>query len=349
MVQGFRAKIIALFNPFFRAVAKQKYSDPALSPKRLSEFHKLQAENHLLHLQIEQLKDIIQHQQGLEAISEELFKTDANDSKCLLYGLALEAIPGKVIYRDPSHWDSFVWVDVGYKTNKKLGREAISLNSPVIIGDCIVGIIDFVGEKQSRVRLISDSKLHPSVRTVRGTQQKRTLIKLLDHTQSVLKNEPGFFKNKEEERQLLRVFDYIKNKVTVVKNDLYYAKGILEGAVKHGGRNQCCILKGSGFNYDFPDEEGVAKDLKTGQIQGNIQYYYNQLEPLIKEGDLLVTTGMDGVFPKGFKVATVTKIHPLREGNYTYEIEALSLIPHLEELQTVFIIPALSFKFDEIP
>ncbi len=34
---------------------------------------------------------------------------------------------------------------------------------------------------------------------------------------------------------------------------------------------------------------------------------------------------MDGVFPEGLKVARVTKIQALREGDYCYEIEALPL------------------------
>ena len=61
--------------------------------------------------------------------------------------------------------------------------------------------------------------------------------------------------------------------------------------------------------------------------------------PLIQVHDLLVTTGIDGVFPPGLRVAEVKKVFPLSEGAYTYEIEAIPTAGNLNNLQHVFIIP----------
>ena len=57
----------------------------------------------------------------------------------------------------------------------------------------------------------------------------------------------------------------------------------------------------------------------------------------------LVTTGMDGVFPMGLKIAEVTRVYPLREGAYSYEIDAVPFVKNLDSLQTVFIIPKVGF------
>lgn len=69
--------------------------------------------------------------------------------------------------------------------------------------------------------------------------------------------------------------------------------------------------------------------------------------PIICESDILVTTGMDGVFPPGLRVAEVTRIFPLREGAYTYEIEAVPVVGNLDTLQTVFIIPPVGYSSEE--
>jgi rod shape-determining protein MreC len=204
--------------------------------------------------------------------------------------LELTAIPGKVIFRDPSFWASSLWLNVGEKNNREIGKSIIEKNSPVLLGDCIVGCIEHVEENRSRVRLITDSALVPSVRVLRDGK-------------------------------------------------LYLAKGELYGSGQSFWRSKGQILKGVGFNYDFADEEGSARDLRTGREQGNFSDH--ERVSLIETGDLLVTTGMDGVFPAGFKVATVTKILPLQEGACFYEIEALLLAGNLDDLSYLTVLPPL--------
>ena len=87
------------------------------------------------------------------------------------------------------------------------------------------------------------------------------------------------------------------------------------------------MLKGVGFNFDYPDEDGSSRDGKV---------------PILKEGDLLVTSGLDGVFPPGIRVGTVTSITPPKEGSYAYDIEVRPAADHLNDLETVFILPSLS-------
>lgn len=204
-----------------------------------------------------------------------------------------KAIAAKVIFRTSDAWNSSLWINKGYEDNK--GFTTIAKNSPVVIGRSIVGVIDYVGKKQSRVKLITDSSLTPSVRAVRGEK----LIPL--------------------------------------------AKGELQGSSGPLWRKSSQVLRGTGFNYDFSDDKGDARDLRTGQL---VNDGHSAPIALIKVQDTLVTTGMDGVFPEGWQVATVTKIKQLKEGDYFYELEAEPTAANLNELTTVFVIPPLGFDPD---
>lgn len=199
----------------------------------------------------------------------------------------------RVIFRTLANWDQFLWVNVGSQRNEELGRVVIDKNSPVVSGENVVGVIDYVEKRRSRVRLITDVTLVPSVRVAR----------------------------------------------TVANERLYLAKGELSGSSQVLWRGYSKILKGSGFNYDFRDPKGGPRDLRTGRLMNQKG---GEALPLIKVGDLLVTTGMDGVFPPDLKVATVTKILPLKEGDFAYEIEALPTAQDLDELKILFILPPVN-------
>ena len=98
------------------------------------------------------------------------------------------------------------------------------------------------------------------------------------------------------------------------------------------------VLSGVGFNYDYADDEGPARDLRTGRAVGSNL----PAQPILKEGDLLVTSGLDGVFPAGLLAGTVSWIAPLKEGSYAYEIEVRPAAHCLNDLHTLFILPSLS-------
>jgi hypothetical protein len=131
------------------------------------------------------------------------------------------------------------------------------------------------------------------------------------------------------------------------EKSLYLAKGELNGALTQSYRSSSQILRGTGFNYDFADEEGPARDLRTGKPIGQSDKSANP--PLIKVNDLLLTTGMDGVFPPHLQVAVVSKIIPLKEGDYTYEIEAKPTAGDLNQLSLVFVIPPIGYDPEDLP
>ena len=189
----------------------------------------------------------------------------------------------RVVYRCPISWNSSLWINVGEKDNGEEGQKLVAKNSPVLLGTSLVGVVEAVHSSRSRVRLITDPDLTPSVRALR-------------------RDEFG--------------------------NPLYLAKGELHGSAKIFWRSRGSTLIGEGFNYDYDDDYGPSKDLRSNPA-------------ILKVGDLLVTTGMDGIFPAGLHVATVAKIQSLREGDYYYEIEAIPTAENIEELSLVHVLPPL--------
>lgn len=125
--------------------------------------------------------------------------------------------------------------------------------------------------------------------------------------------------------------------VRAQRSGLKLAKGELHGSAQALWRKGGHILTGEGFNYDFPDTNGPARDLLTGKPIG----VEGEAFPILKVGDLLITSGLDGLFPEGLEVAKVNKIFPLREGDYYYEIEAEPVIKDFDELKLVFVLPPL--------
>lgn len=286
-----------------------QYGSPANASSN-EEILKLQLENTLLKEEILHIKNVIQYELDLLTEMKETLgpNQDVPSMKGLkkrhsqelqkLLKISLEMIPARIIFRSPSSWESSFWINVGTENNEALNTQAIAKNSPVLVGTAVVGVIDYVGKQQARVRLITDPGLTPSVRVARMNPYE--------------KNAP-----------------------------LYLAKGEIHGLSKQLWRTQKSELVGTGFNYDFADEQGPARDLRTGRPIGASQE--SPVIALVEAGDLLVTTGLDGVFPSNLPIARVTKVHPLKEGDYTYELEAVPVAENLDDLSLVFVIPPLGY------
>ncbi len=334
---------------FFKCSLISFLSLPPLKGKAVSlkkEMEKLNLENLALKNQIEYLHSYLlfedrleerwQRYKELSRSSEEgawkaFFKRRA-ENLCENLELQFQALPAKVIFREPISWSSSLWLNVGEKENQAIGKKRIAKNSPVVSGNCIVGLVEEVKEYKCRVRLITDPGLICSVRATRGGEQDRLLIQQIDALFAHLSL------REDLQGQWTQDLLNLKNLLNPEAKEEYMAKGELSGTGRALFRSHFGILKGVGFNYDFADEEGPARDLRTGCPADAT----NGPAYLLKVGDLLVTTGMDGIFPRDFKVAFVTKIMPLREGGCSYEIEARSLIENIQEIKDVFILPPLS-------
>lgn len=268
--------------------------------------------------QVEWLKDL-RIRETEKSKTKDFFKRRA-DSLALRLQAHLKGLPAHVIRRDQNFWNSYFWIDVG-------GVDCIEKNSIVVIGNQLVGLIDEIEERRSKVRLITDTQLFPAVRAVRGDAGSRYLLALMDQILEILKTKRGTFGVSTTEDLAISALENLRASSIKSGVDRYLAKGELCGSRFPFGRGLRSYLKGKGFNYDFPDQEGPAKNLRSK-------------DPLLCPGDLLVTSGLDGVFPEGLEVGIVTKVFPLREGDSTYDLEAISVVSHLNDLREVWVLPS---------
>ncbi len=302
------------------------------------EISRLKLENRSLKAQVDQVYDWLVYEQKIheqleflkEAQPREFAQRRVSHLRELLAG-ELSSLPAQVTYRDPSSWSSSLWVNAGEENNTAVGKKVIAKNSPVLADGALVGVVEYVGPKQSRVRLITDSGLCPSVRVHRGGSQNRELGCKIASLLKAIEKRDDLFYSKAEKDTFVSQLNNLKQIGGACWEDGYLAKGEIRGSSAPFWRSRGPLLRGIGFNFDYPDEEGQPRDLRN--VKG---------APILKEGDQLVTSGLDGIFPPGLSLGTVSKIDPLKEGSYSYNIWVSPSVSHFNDLQTLFILPPIS-------
>jgi cell shape-determining protein MreC len=260
--------------------------------------------------------------------------------------LQAQAMPATVIFREPASWSSALWIDVGEEQNKNLGQTVIAKNSPVLSGAALIGVVEYVGQRRSRVRLITDARLTVAVRALRGREQSRQMLEHLNALFFSLNRQSDLFSSPEEETALLTQLTAFAHKLSAEGEDRYLAKGELFGCSAPLWRSRGQQLRGVGFNYDFADEEGPARDLRSGESYDPT--WRKEPIALLKAGDVLVTSGLDGVFPAGYRVALISKVQSLKEGASSYEIEATIAAGDLESVSHVTVLPSFSEEYSDL-
>lgn len=353
---------IAVFTPLWNHLlaAKTAFFQNTTAANETSpnaeETQKLRIENALLKEEIINLKNVMRHELDLLAQMEDVLQQNSQvkglkkrhrTELLKLLQIQLQAVPARVIFRSPSSWNSSLWINVGKETNETLGNKPIVKNSPVLLGTAVIGIVDYVGSKQSRVRLITDSGLTPSVRAARGDPETQLKKEKLRDVIKILYAEGDAFEDPLQQEELIEKLEIAsRNVFQEGQGSSFLAKGEIHGSSKPLWRTQRHELTGTGFNYDFADGFGPGRDLRTGKTAEDKAN--GATTPIVQAGDLLVTTGLDGVFPRGLPVAEVTHVHALKEGDYFYELHALPVAGNLDELSLVFVIPPLGYDEYEL-
>lgn len=226
-------------------------------------------------------------------------------------------------------WSHIAWIDRGTQT-KDLPFP-ISVGCPVVYGQYLVGIVEKVGSEASSIRLLSDPLLRPAVRVQRmeRNRHKERAAYLLLHE---LEENPALVPKETHRMAFVKLLTSLATSFANGQK-LYLAKGELQGSLDI---QKPTILRGTGFNYDIDDEEGPSRDIRTGQTDVN-----SPKMALIQPGDALVTSGLDGFFPKGLLTAYVKHVFPLEEGGFSYEISAEIACPSFLDLSTVALLPPL--------
>lgn len=339
---GLRSGVVMSLAPLWTLLQSPlaSASGRVSSESEWAEVERLQLENTRLREELSWLSDLSWLERSVtfheSELEEEIDPSRASRISVLL-SQELTSLPARVVFRDPSSWNSSLWIDVGERDNQRVGEKIVAKNSPVVLGPSLVGIVEYVGRSHSRVRLITDSALHPSVRTVRGAVQDRRLVELIDEFQSVLCDREELFDSPQELAGLLDDLNLLRQRLGGGSHSWYLAKGEMAGSMEPTWRGRGILLRGVGFNYDFDDEEGPARDLRTGEPRGR-----GERVPLVEVGDLLVTTGMDGLFPPGLQVGSVVAIDPLREGSYCYSLQAHPSVGSMDRLRLLFVLPPVT-------
>lgn len=171
-------------------------------------------------------------------------------------------VGARVIFREPAAWGCYIWIDKGYQN----GEGIVALFSPVVLGENLLGMIDFISDTVSRVCLITHSKLSIAVE-IEGRLSQPVL-----------------------------------------------------GEICGGGyplwRKELTLLQGLIFNYPY--------------------LVYHR-----KNRDLLITSGQDGVFPRGLKVGVITDIEEVKEGAISTPLKAKSLALEEGSLAYVQVLSAI--------
>lgn len=273
----------------------------------------LELENKLLRDQLENLKTVLLSQCDFH------FDPFLEKKEAYLFEFLFKrckSIPARVVFRDPSNWSNSVWISVGDRENQILGKEVIQKDSPVVIGKAVVGIVEEVGKTRSRVRLITDPRFSLSVSVVRGGQQNLILSQKLVDLIRILSFREDLFGAKD----IARVLQQYQESLPIEEINLELAKGELRGVSVPFWRSNNQKLKGTGFHH-----------FEWSVVQ--------QESSPIQNGDLLVTTGLDGIFPPNMHVGYVSKIFPMHEGDCMMSIEAIPVAQDLNYLTNVFVLP----------
>ncbi|MCH9631802.1 MAG: hypothetical protein S4CHLAM6_01200 [Chlamydiae bacterium] len=236
----------------------------------------------------------------------------------------------KIVYRNPTNWNSFFWI------SREKNSNHIVVNSPVLYQNALVGVVDYLGKKQARVKLITNSNLTVSVRAMRGKNQYYDLINHLNALSS--------YNCIQSQLPLYSMLANLKTQLLQSKESAYFAKGELFGLSQPLWRANGKILLGRGFNCSTKDQLSVARELTSG---GLIDSSDNNAA-LILPDDLLITTGFDGVFPEGLAVAKVLAVDPMEEGAYYYSLKAAPIIVDFDALNQVEVILPLNFEPEKV-
>ncbi|MBQ8498867.1 rod shape-determining protein MreC [Chlamydia sp.] len=235
----------------------------------------------------------------IRLLEERIYSLEETQEKPPLFSEILSSyfrspIIGRVIFRDPAHWGSSCWINIGKE-------HGVKKNSPVVCGKVVVGLVDFVGEAQSRVRLITDVGIKPSVIAIRGEIQTWVVKDQLRTLARNVTNLPASAFTDSDKRKALQVLQQLESSLLLSGHNDFALRGIVCGRGDPIWKPEASVLNGSDFGF----------------VNGKT----------VEVGDILVTTGLDGVFPPGLLVATVSEVLPKSEGACSLNIKAQSLAP----------------------
>ena len=288
-----------------------------------------------LYEQIQNLNKLLNHKIIKPNHDQIIIDNRINETKNLV-DLYLNGINAKIIYREINSWNNVLWIDVGEETNKRLQKNIVIKNSPVVVGGNLLGVVEYVDTNKSRVRLITDAGFITAVRAARGNVKDKYICELLSSLEYMVEDYSDL-NMRDKDCFLETIFD-MKAKIKKSKNyQQYLAKGEVFGLSQPSYLSKL-TLKGIGFNYYYSDEEGLARDILTGQTFE--RDLVNDKINILQKRDVLMSSGVDGICQLGLRVGIIDKVYNIQEGDCSYDIDAIPCISQINDVSYVFVLPA---------
>jgi rod shape-determining protein MreC len=117
--------------------------------------------------------------------------------------------------------------------------------------------------------------------------------------------------------------------------------GVVGQVVSTSGKNaKVLLITDPHSGVDAMTQRSRARGIVSGSLENGTVMKYVKRSDDLKEGDRLVTSGLDGVFAKGLLVGTVSKVNRKNTGLFQYIEVTLALDPaRVEEVLVVRGIP----------
>lgn len=222
------------------------------------------------------------------------------------------ALRARVIARDPGSWTQAAWIDVG-RNNTPEGSP-LQRNSPVVLGQTLIGMVEYVGRSQSLVRLLSDPHCCPSLEIV--GRERDGIADAASRLALLLSRAEG-----EGNSQALQMLESLSRRRG---EEISTVRGVLRGM------------------------DGQASHCLRGQLYlGEIAWKTQSTLP--SAGALIQTSGNDGIFPRGLRVAALHSIRPPRPGEVAREFLALPEADLEGDLYWVTVLAPRSTESKESP
>jgi rod shape-determining protein MreC len=115
-------------------------------------------------------------------------------------------------------------------------------------------------------------------------------------------------------------------------------EGVVGRVEKTSGHySKVLLLNDPGFAIDCLSQRTRVQGILTGiPGQGNCQIKYVARTEDIKPGDIIITSGLDQLFPKGLILGRVLKVVPQAKGSFSFiEVVPEVHLSHIEEVQVI--------------
>jgi rod shape-determining protein MreC len=120
--------------------------------------------------------------------------------------------------------------------------------------------------------------------------------------------------------------------------------GMISGTSSHAAR--VMLLTDPNSGVDVLVQRTRARGIVSGQLEQEAVLKYVKRDEDVKVGDRVITSGLDGVFPKGMPVGHVTEVSRKDRGLFLYaEVTPSAAASRLEE---VLVVPATKMVGDEV-